>query len=184
MYNNMNPNNVQLVCAIVGVIGTLLGTILGWLLQFISFNLDMYSVTIDSFENKKSSDNEFAYILKIFIYNNSARDQSIRDIRIIFMGCCRKHLYESKPCKGDCDFYKVREKSKNRKDTNMILMNAFSQSEVVFFDFIEKDNFKKISNANKVYLVYKDKNNHEKTKRITAKFDMDKITELDERRFP
>ena len=99
-----------IVTAIIGVVGTLLGTILGWLLSVLS-NKGKVSVYLSSWtETFRHKDKEgfminsasesqaeyFEYECSLDIYNSSSDTKILRDIKIVF--CEGKDiLFESVP---------------------------------------------------------------------------------------
>ena len=93
---------------ILGLIGTILGTFIGWLLHFISDNIALTHITIDSFEEQKNEKNEYACIFKMFVFNDSRKQQCIRNLRLIFVDKKRKILFESRPSEGRCTFQTIR----------------------------------------------------------------------------
>ena len=89
-----------IVTAIIGVVGTLLGTILGWLLSVLS-NKGKVSVYLSSWtETFRHKDKEgfminsasesqaeyFEYECSLDIYNSSSDTKILRDIKIVFYG--------------------------------------------------------------------------------------------------
>ena len=57
----------------IGVIGTLLGTFLGWFLKFLQDNMGKTEVIIEHFENFIDSSNSYAFYLSLFICNHSVQ---------------------------------------------------------------------------------------------------------------
>lgn len=94
-----------LVPALIGVGGTLLGTLLGWMLQFMKPNKLIFSVdNITLFQDK-----EYADIYKghfyVYLYNKSPKRKSIRDLKLILIcndGTIKKYdIQEAKEMYND-----------------------------------------------------------------------------------
>ena len=100
MVNIQQPSidTIELVAAAIGVIGTLLGTVLGWVLSNISkrgklhFYVSKWSDSFqqnDNYGGMKDSTNieeteYYSYQLSLDIYNSSTEPRIMRDIRIVF----------------------------------------------------------------------------------------------------
>ncbi len=153
---------------LIGVLGTLMGTILGWLLHLLSDNLGKMHISFDEYRNQKSNNNEYAYIAKMFIYNASHKQQCLRNIRFSFARYRCKILFESVPGEGKCSFETVRTKRENK--ASMISINSYAQGEFIFSDLIDGANYEKLSKVRKIYLVYEDKKNNTKKKLIRSGF--------------
>lgn len=95
--------------AIISVIGTLAGTILGWLLNYISQSgkLNIYiSSFVDSFQYNKSGymvksssidqTETYSYKLKLDLYNSSGATKIMRNLSVVFNDG-KKDLYKSIP---------------------------------------------------------------------------------------
>lgn len=158
---------------LIGVLGTLMGTFLGWLLHLLSNNVGRMHIFLDDFDNQKSKNNEYAYIAKIFIYNASHKQQCFRNVRFVFAKCRFKSLFKSNPGEGKCSFETVRTSRDNKK--SMIAINSYAQGEFIFSDLIDGVNYEKLSEVHKIYLVYEDKKNRTKKKLIKSGF---KITDV------
>lgn len=162
------PNTPDFTAEIIGIAGTVLGTILGWLLQLISNNKGKIHIYETGFQQQKSGSEEYAYIIKLFIYNASCRQQCVRNVRFAFAQSRHKVLFESIPGEGNCCFDKVRTISKDK--VGMISVNSFAQKEYVLSDLIVGENYKKLLEVKKIYLLYEDRKNHTKRKIIKKDF--------------
>jgi len=158
-------NSLDYTPQLIGVFGTLMGTFLGWLLHLLSDNIGKLYISLDNFADQKSNNNEYSYIAKIFIYNASHKQQCIRNVRFLFIKYGCKSLLVSVPSEGKCSFETVRAKRENK--AGMISINGYAQNEFIFSDLIDKENYEKLLEVRKIYLVYEDKKN--RTKKILAK---------------
>lgn len=179
-----SANNISdYIPQIIGIFGTILGTILGWLLHLITENIEKTYILVDHFYDRKSIHNEYAYIVKIFIYNASNKQQCIRNARLFFQNSGRQNLIISIPNEGFCDFYTVRSKNK-KKEQNIITINSYAQNECFFSDFIDGEEYDKISTAQRIYLFYEDKKNHTKKKLIKKDFKLTDVENTNWEKFP
>lgn len=160
---------------IIGIIGTILGTILGWLLHLISENVEKTYIFVEQFSELRSQQNEYACILKLFIYNASYKQQCIRNARISFTNYRKKVLFESILREGECSFDVIGTKNNNIEKISMVSINGFGHQEFVFSSLINKENCDKISSARKIYLLYEDKKNRKKKKLIKSDFFLDGV---------
>lgn len=158
---------------VIGIIGTVLGTILGWLLQLISNNREKVYIYESGFNQQQSDSNEYAYIIKIFLNNASSRQLCIRNARFVFAKNKYNTLFESIPAEGACNFKIV--KTKCKKKVEMLTINCYAQSEYVFSDVISGENYEKLSKVQKIYFVYEDKKNCTRTKLIKRNFDLKNV---------
>lgn len=158
---------------LIGVLGTLMGTILGWLLHLLSNNLGKIHISLDEYRDQKSNKNEYAYIAKIFIYNTSPKQQCIRNIRFLFARYRCKILFKSVPSEGKCSFETVSTKREDK--VGMISINSYDQNEFIFSDLIDEVRYEKLAEVRKIYLVYEDKKNNTKKKLIKSDFKIDSV---------
>lgn len=159
---------------ILGIVGTILGTVIGWLLHFISDNIAKTHITVENFEEQKNKNNEYACIFKIYIFNDSRKQQCIRNLRLLFVGRNRKTLFESRPSEGKCVFGTVKTK-KNEKVSFTAHINCYAQSEYIISDYINGENFGKLMNARKIYLLYSNRKNRSKKIKVLSKFDLNNV---------
>lgn len=173
-------NSLDYAPQLIGVLGTLMGTILGWLLHLLSNNSGKIHISLDDYRDQKSN-NEYAYIAKIFIYNASHKQQCLRNIRFSFTRYSWKILFESVPAEGKCSFETVRTKRENK--VGMISINSDAQCEFIFSCLIDGASYDKLSKVRKVYLVYEDKKNNTKKKLIKADFKIASVEKSKSERF-
>lgn len=177
-------NSADIINSIIGVIGTLLGTILGWILHLLSDNIGKTRIYIDDFFEQRSNDREYAYYVRIFFNNASSKQQSFRNISIVFKCKKEKNYFESIPTNNKCDFQTIRTVCKNKREVDMLKLDGFSQLECFFSDFIDNENYNKILDSKKIYLKYKDKKNHIRKKLIKRRFNINEVEKIDYERFP
>lgn len=164
---------------IIGICGTLLGTILGWILHLISDNVEKIYIYVNDFQEQKSNQKEYAYIVKLFIYNASHKQQCLRNIRFSFTNG-KKVLYSSEPNEENCSFDTLRGKDKRR---DIIPIESYKQDELILSDLISEGNYNKLSDTRKIYMIYEDKKNRTKKKLIKSKFELDKVKNYNGEKF-
>ena len=180
---HLTHNISNYIPEIIGILGTILGTILGWLLHLISENIEKTYILVDYFYDRKSTHNEYAYIVKIFIYNASSKQQCMRNTRLSFQNNRRQSLIKSIPNEGFCNFYTIKSKNQNKKQ-NIININSYGQNEYYFSDLIVDNEYDKISTAERIYLLYEDKKNHTKKKLIKKDFKITSVENIEWDKFP
>ena len=158
---------------VIGIVGTLLGTILGWLLSLITNNIGKIFVYSDSFDEQRSSNEEYAYIVKLFIYNNSPKQQCMRNIKVAFAKNRWKTIFESTPSEGVCDFDTIRIHSKNK--VGMLTIASNSQCQFFLSDLISSEHYTKLSDVKRLYLIYNDKNNRRRKILIKTNFTINDV---------
>lgn len=159
---------------ILGIIGTILGTVIGWLLHFISDNVAKTYINIENFDEEKSEKNEYACILKLFVFNDSRKQQCIRNVRLLFTDKKRKTLVESYLNEGKCTFQTIKSRNED-EDPIMISVNSFAQSEYFFSVLINEGKFDKLLDAKKVYLLYEDRKNNTRKIKTVSKFNLENV---------
>lgn len=167
------PNPPDYTPELIGVLGTLMGTFLGWLLHLLSNNTGKLHVFLDNLEDQKSNNNEYSYIAKIFIYNDSHKQQCLRNVRFIFTKNRFNIVFESFPSEGKCCFETVRAKRENK--AGFISINSYAQVEFIFSDLVDGANYEKLSEVQKIYLVYENKKNYTKKILIKSDFKIDNV---------
>lgn len=145
----------------IGLAGTLMGTLLGWLLSHVSNNIGRIKTTIEKKELCKSESQQFAYLIKIFMYNNSFKPKHIRNLKIKFYKK-RTLLLKEIPRIKDSNFDYVGILSNEKAE--IVLMNPFEAKSVTLCDIIENNEYTQILSADKIILSYE--NDKGKTKKI------------------
>lgn len=162
--------------AIIGVGGTLLGIILGWLLNSLSSKGRLIITTVKtdaSFQNNiyggmiKCDIKEalyFSYKVEIDIYNTSGKTKFMRGIKFNFVDASGKILITIIPNDMDLRIIGKLEKNNFVQPINIIAHSVISK--VLYFGVYKKNGneFDFISNTEKVYLTYL--NEKAKTKKI------------------
>lgn len=167
---------------ILGIIGTILGTVIGWLLHLISDNVAKTYIDIESFNEEKNENNEYACILKLFIFNDSRKQQCIRNLRLSFIDKKGKVSLESYLSEGRCIFQTIRSHNENTVPV-MISINSYAQSEYFFSDLICDREFTKLLQAQKIYLLYEDRKNNTKKISVISKFRLENVPQSEYARF-
>lgn len=177
--NVVSPNYIP---QIIGVVGTILGAITGWLLQSISTNRTKIYFDLDYYCDQKA-DREYAYITKLFVYNASYKNQCMRNVRLCFKKSKSEEVFISLPCLGECTFDTIRHKYKGKKEIGILSVGSYDQCEFVFSDLILDMNYDKLSEVRNIYLLYENKKNH--TKKILVKkiFDLNSVEKCKTKKF-
>ena len=184
LYNTLTTQNISdYMPQIIGVFGTILGTILGWILHIISDNIEKTYILVDYFTDKKSTHNEYAYIVQIYIYNASHKQQCIRNARLSFQNCYGKNLIKSIPSEGTCNFNKIRSNTNNKRKS-MMTINSYAQNEYILSGLIDGEEYDRLPKVRKIYLHYEDKKNHTKKKLVKPNFKITNVENITWDRFP
>ena len=166
---------------IIGVAGTLLGVILGRVLSYFSGHVGGIKIFIDSSEYRKSKSEEYAYILKLLIYNTSQQPKYIRNLRVMFYDSKNNELICSTPYIGTCTFENIGNKTKNPESTNSVSLSGKASTEIILSDIIkDKNNWR---NTTRLFLSYKYKNKTKKSV-IFKEFIPSNIEEIEYNKFP
>lgn len=152
----------------------LAGTFLGWLLHGIGKTY----IFADQFCDRKAHQREYAYIIKIMIYNSSPKQQCLRNARFSFRNGKGKTLFESRPSEGACTWDTVRSKNANKNDNTILCINSYSPVEYIFSDWIEGDNYNQLESTKKIYFQYENRKNHTKKILINKDFVLDNVKML------
>ncbi len=152
---------------IIGLIGTISGTILGWLLSYMTGNLGKVKISVDSFQGMTSNKGQYAYIIKLFLYNASAKPRYIRNIKILFCDKKGKKLIESYPIEGQRNFHNI---PHTKGDDCLISLNGHTPNNVTFAALVDEEECKLLVNTKKIYLIYEFKTNKTKKIKINNKF--------------
>lgn len=166
-------NEVNVLAEIIGVIGTLLGTVLGWLLSNLSRRgkLNIYSIWRDEFQHNdnlggmshsknKDEAKHYMYHFTIDLYNSSGDPQIMRKIEVAFFRD-KEELFRDTPkddstgrSSGVIRFYdEVLPITIPAKTVSTMKLHGG------FWDSDER--FSQIWRANKIVLTYRDSRNKE-----------------------
>lgn len=164
--------------AIIGVCGTLFGTILGWLLNNLSNRgklvlsvveqeAEFYKPSYGTLMKCNISDAfHFVYQLKIDIYNTSTKTKFMREIKFCFIDAAGKILKSISPVDKDLKM--------NGKATEVQSINIAANSSISKTLYCEKyksdknnDNFSFIFDTENIFITYI--NEKGKNKRILIK---------------
>ncbi len=160
--------------AIIGVMGTILGTIVGWLLNnlsrkgkisiFVKDGINGVFQTQDECEATSiENSHNFYYKINLEIYNSSSNVKIMRDIKIVFQGQNKEKLVDIPYDKSYNISWQIH---KNVKALNIPAKSAIS---IELYGWIKKEDLEKVYNSTKVSLSYKDENDRQQTKLIEQK---------------
>lgn len=148
---------------IIGIVGTLSGTFLGWFLKFIQDNHGKTEILVSNIIDEQSKKGEYLLCFDLFICNHSLSPKYIKDLSLCFYK--RKKLFECSPNKTSnhiCCF-DIDKKSlinivelKYNEPQYIRLQNIFNEEQV-----------NKFKMAKKIKLSYR--NEKGKTKKILIK---------------
>jgi len=152
---------------IIGLIGTILGTILGWFLYYITNTIGKLEISIDAYSDRKSRNDEYAYNLNLFFYNHSGKPNYIKDIKIDFYNN-KGLIVESLPLENteEASFRSIY----NNKKVKVISLPSFHPVNITLCDVIDQENFRKLSNATKIVMSYKNRKNKKEIITIKENF--------------
>jgi len=177
----ISPNNLKTILdyipEIIVLIGTLLGTVLGWLLHYISSNFGKLDVNIEEYLDKKSRNNEYAYNLRLFIYNHSIKPNYIKDINIEYYKE-KKVILKSYPReqKQETGFRNILDKKK----PEVILIRSFEPIIVNLCDIIHEENYSKLYETTKIVFSYKDKKQKKMEINLNEYFSINRVMDYNE----
>lgn len=148
----------------ISIGGTILGTLLGWLIKDIDDNSGTIIFNIETFEVMKSNINQCAYNLKLFICNDTRKTIHIRNMKMEFYND-KKLIYEGVPRLNSN--YKNYRKIREKEEVGIISLRCFEARELILCDLFEPDNVTDLDNITKIILSYE--NQKRKKKNITKK---------------
>lgn len=176
-----NLFNQEIITSVIGVIATLVGTILGWFLNNLSNRGKLTIFTFlwkenfrrkTSFEKKDDELSEikeiqsYSYNTKLGIYNSSANTKIMRNIEIVFNNG-KKDIKTIKPLSNDIDYYIF--SSPVYKEIEAINIPPKAIAELNLHGVLpeECEELQYTKNVKNIYMIYKDETN--KTKRYLIK---------------
>lgn len=162
-----------IVTAIIGVVGTLLGTILGWCLNIVSNRGKIriyisswsekflcYKLGVQTISNSQGETELFEYECSVDIYNSSSETKIIRDIKIDFYDG-KRILFSSTPFDENTKRF-----ASGRTIYDTIVSQNIPPHSVINLKmtagvWIKESNLSELFNTKTIYLEY----NNEKNKR-------------------
>ena len=157
---------------IIGVFGTLLGVFLGWFLSYYTNNKGNIKINIDNVSYSRNENKQFAYIVKLSIYNKSLKQRSISKINMQFLNK-KQIVYEETPY----------EKENIENFIDITSQNKVSITNIKPFEFrtinlcgiIGANNYDSVSNANRIKLYYQNEKKHAHRLVIAKNFSLKSI---------
>ncbi len=157
---------------IIGIFGTLLGTTVGWLLKYLQDNVGKTTFSVKSFENYKDKNDQYAYVITLFICNHSLKPKYITNIEIKFLENKRELFCSSPRIANKSDpFMSI---SKNSK-ISTVNLNFNIPEHICICDLICKNELRKIQNANKIVFTYEDAKGRKKKFHVKKDFSITKV---------
>lgn len=170
--NTITPDTFN---TLIGVAGTLCGTILGWALAKIDFG--RLHISIDDFKpyatyfgyNDRPSAYELTFTIKIF--NASSRNQVIRDCYVVCFDGKRNQTYKDVPKDKDSAI----QIGKALSEKYIGVQNISPQHGLDIHAGCQVQDIEQFMRSKKVYLFYKI-GNKKKRKKLVAKRDFSQIS--------
>lgn len=168
--------------AMIGVIGTILGTVLGWFLNSIS-NRGRINLYVSSWENKFLGKNQLGEIVEVHsvedmvcyscsfaldIYNSSGEPKIMRDIHVAYNNG-KNDVIKCIP--GDEDTRRLSAGATRYDNITPLTIPPKSVLQVHLRDGLwhTSSEFQSLWDVEKIYLVYTDERNKEKRVLLTSK---------------
>ena len=180
--NNNQGLSIEIITALIGVGGTIIGTIIGWILNNISHSgwLHFYSqisglaTKYDGYGGymgceKLNDSDQYTCFIDLDIYNKRADYRTVKDLQVQF--CYnRKHGFSKKPL--------VKKSKNDTKYETVDIINIPPKQTISLYLSVslKKELFPDLERVNTVRLKYKNEKNKTKTVSITNHFI---ITETD-----
>jgi len=147
---------------IIGVLGTIVGTITGALLSYFLNKRGKIDVIVrdDDYKDQKNNSNEYMYYLHVFISNNSSIPNYIRNIKVRFCGKNNEIVLESLPKIAEFKTLEGLSEFGDSVDNSIVSTFSFYGHEVkdiVLCDIID-EHFDKLESATKIKMSYEYKN--------------------------
>lgn len=173
--NNNQGCNMELITALIGIGGTILGTVLGWLLSIITqigrlkfyshisgmpHKVDGYGSYMDC--GKLEEADSYTCYIDLDIFNNNSNYKTIKDIKIRFMSetdsFCKTPTIEDITSKN------------NGKRMTTINIPPKQTVSLRLSSYFSKDSFYSLKKTTRVDLEYNDEKDKKKVVRITKNF--------------
>ncbi len=172
IYNIVSSANMDYTPQYIGVAGTLLGTLLGWLLRHVTDSTGRVRIETEQIHFLKSQNNEFAYLIKLYFYNNSMKPRHIKNLKVQFYKR-RKMILESVALDKNDGLNYVGISSKAL--VKIISLTPFEAFEQIICNKIEENEFKLLSTVDRVKLSYQDEMGKLRKVSLQHKFDLDSV---------
>ena len=160
---------------IIAVCGTLAGTVLGWVLKYITENCGRIHIEVNDFDGEKDTAGKYAYTCVLYFFNQSYRTIIVRDIEICFSKNYKKNVINKPRIQNEKNYNYF----STRPQLEPISVGGNKHHEVKIIGLVEADDFRNIPNNSKIELVYRTKNGKIKTKKIKSKFSIDTVSKCD-----
>lgn len=153
---------------VIGVFGTLSGTILGWFLKYLQDNIGRTEFIIEEIEYFKDSNDDYAYFLKVFVCNHSLKPRYIQNVNINFINTVDKTLNNCPKFAISKNYYNI----KGNKDFSIINLK-FNEPNIFYLCNILSLN--EIRDIKKIDLEYKNEKGKIKKVPIVNEFSIDNV---------
>lgn len=174
--NNNQGFPIEIITTIIGVGGTIIGTILGWILNNVSRNGRLHffsqisglSTRDDGYggymgcKNLKDAD-RYTCFIDLDVYNKNADYKTVKDLQVQF--CYnRKHGFSIKPL--------VKKSKHDTKYETVDIINIPPKQTLSLYLSVsfKKEDFNKLRKVKKVKLMYRNEKNRTKTVSISNHF--------------
>lgn len=155
----------------ISIGGTLLGTLVGWLLRYITDSAGRINVTVEKIHFQKSRNKELAYLIKLFGYNDSLKTRHIKNITVQFCKNSEILIESISREKNDgCNFIGI----SSKPVPTTISVTPFNAFDLYICDIIE-GNLDELLNVNKIILKYQDEKGKIGKKIIDKNFKIENV---------
>jgi len=139
---------------ILGFLGTVIAVLSGAFASHLLLSTGKIEVYSEGCEYRKSRGSQFAYSLKLFIFNNSPKPRYIRSIKMRFYCKDNKIILEKSPETFDGIKHPFWGRSIADVAVDKISLRSYEPKDIILHGIIENDEFVKLDNVSKIKLSY------------------------------